>query len=130
MTELKQTEDFNQLCQKGSFVVVLFLSAITMVAAITLSTYALVSSNQGMDSVMLEIQQLQMQDQLSSEPLPELQSRHKKSYLYIWFCVLETLYNTISTSKQTSKLSTLLHVLISFGMIVLVLICHYRDTTH
>ncbi len=44
-----------------SLVVVLSLLAITMVAAIALSVYALVSSNQGMDSVMLEFQELKMQ---------------------------------------------------------------------
>ncbi len=42
-------------------VVVLFLLAIAMVAAIALSVYALVSSNQGMDSLMKEIQELKMQ---------------------------------------------------------------------
>ncbi len=42
-------------------VVVLSLLAIAMVAAIALFVYAIVSSNQGMDSLMKEIQELKMQ---------------------------------------------------------------------
>ncbi len=44
-----------------SLVVVLSLLAIAMLAAIALSVYALVSSNQGMDSLMLDFQELKMQ---------------------------------------------------------------------
>ncbi len=46
---------------KCCLVVVLSLLAVTMVAAIALSVYALVGSNQGMDSLMEEIQELKMQ---------------------------------------------------------------------
>ena len=42
-------------------VVVLSLLAIAMVAAIALSVYALVDSNQGMDNLMLDFQELRMQ---------------------------------------------------------------------
>ncbi len=44
-----------------ALVVVLSLLAIAMVAAIALSVYALVSSNQDMDSLMLDFQELKMQ---------------------------------------------------------------------
>ncbi len=44
-----------------ALVVVLSLLAIAMVIAITLSAYALVSSNQGMDSLMRENQELKIQ---------------------------------------------------------------------
>ncbi len=46
---------------KCCLVVVLSLLAVTMVAAIALSVYALVGSNQGMGSLMEEIQELKMQ---------------------------------------------------------------------
>ncbi len=42
------------------FAVVLFILAIAMVAAIALFAYALVSSNQGMDILMQEIQELKI----------------------------------------------------------------------
>ncbi len=46
---------------KCCLIVVLSLLAIAMVAAMALSAYALVGSNQGMDSLMLDFQELKMQ---------------------------------------------------------------------
>ncbi len=58
-TSIKKETNLKAKCI--SLVIVLSLLAITMVAAIALSVYVLVSSNQGMDSVMLEFQELKMQ---------------------------------------------------------------------
>ncbi len=52
LTSKKETNLKTKCC----LIVVLSLLAIAMVAAIALSAYALVSSNQGMDSLMLDFQ--------------------------------------------------------------------------
>ncbi len=67
-TRVKQNERISSSFAKKTktnisvpLVVVLSLLAIAMVAAIALSAYVLVSSNQGMDSLMEENKELMMQ---------------------------------------------------------------------
>ncbi len=83
-------------------VVVLFLLAIAIVAAITLSVYALVSYNQGMDSMMKEIQELKMQLNKTKEASEMKIAKLKRDLTRIDGLMVQKSVDTATTTQLNS----------------------------
>ncbi len=94
---------------KCCLVVVLFPLAIAMVAALALSVYALMDSNQGMDSLMTDIQKLKMQLNETKEASETEIAKLKRDLTRIETDGL-TLQNSVDTVNTTTmaKLGNLL----------------------